>query len=118
MKLIDILNESKESKFEEFAEKRLGGATKISENAKEKGGLSMLTYYHFKVKLPYYKEASKGKFDLDRSKKDFKEHLDRFLVRQYGSWQEYYCINKTTLRSCLFGCIQEIVKIDNKHKAK
>ena len=51
-------------------------------------------------------------------KYDFKEHLDRFLVKQYGSWQEYYCINKTTLRSCLFGCIQEIVKIDNKHKAK
>ena len=77
MKLIELLNEGKEENFQEFAEKRLGGATKIVDNAKEKGGPSMLTYHHFVVKLPYYKKASKGKFDLEESKVEFKKHLDK-----------------------------------------
>lgn len=69
MKFTDILNESKS--FDTFAEKRLGGATKIADSAHEKGGPSMLTYHHFKVKLPYYKKASEGKFDMGEAKKEF-----------------------------------------------
>jgi len=69
--------EEKQTKFEEFAQKRFDGASKITENAKEKGGASMLTYYHFIVKLPYYKKASEGKFDIKESKVEFKEHLDK-----------------------------------------
>jgi hypothetical protein len=66
------INEEKTSEvFDEFADKRMGGAEKIANNAKEKGGASMLTYHHFIVKLPYYKEASEGKFDIDESKKEF-----------------------------------------------
>ena len=57
--------------FDTFAEKRLGGATKIADNAKEKGGPSMLTYHHFQVKLPYYKKASEGKFNFAASVKEF-----------------------------------------------
>jgi len=37
----------------------------------------MLTYHHFVVKLPHYKKAAEGKFDIDKSKKEFKEHLDK-----------------------------------------
>ena len=77
MKLIDVINESRDSKFEEFAGIRLKGATKIANGAKEKGGPSMLTYHHFVVKLPYYKGASEGKFDMEGSKKEYKELLDR-----------------------------------------
>lgn len=66
-----------EGKFEEFADKRYGGAEKIAKNAKEKGGPSMLTYHHFKVKLPYYEKASEGKFDLDEGKKEYKELLEK-----------------------------------------
>lgn len=66
-----------EGKFEEFADKRYDGAEKIAKNAKEKGGLSMLTYHHFKVKLPYYKKASEGKFDLNEAKKEYKELLEK-----------------------------------------
>jgi hypothetical protein len=66
-----------EGKLEEFAEKRYGGAKKITDSAKEKGGPSMLTYHHFKVKLPYYEKAAEGKFDMGESKKEFKEHLDK-----------------------------------------
>lgn len=71
------LIEGKEDKFQEFAGTRLKGATKIADGAKEKGGASMLTYYHFNVKLPYYKKASEGKFDLEKSKKEYEEHLDK-----------------------------------------
>jgi len=80
MKLFELVNESKEESFETFAEKRLGGATKIADNAKEKGGPSMLTYHHFVVKLPYYKKASQGKFDLDGVKKEFNETLKKISM--------------------------------------
>lgn len=75
MKLIDIINEAKKLKetFEEFANIRGKGATKISDNAHEKGGLALLTWHHFKVKLPYYKKASEGKLDLEKTKKEFDE---------------------------------------------
>jgi hypothetical protein len=63
--------------FENFAEKRFKGAEKITNNAKEKGGPAMLTYHHFRVKLPYYKKAMEGKFDSEKSKTEFKEHLDK-----------------------------------------
>ena len=69
--------EEKQSNFEVFAQKRFDGASKIIENAKEKGGAAMLTYHHFKVKLPYYKKASEGKFDIKESKSDFQKHLDK-----------------------------------------
>ena len=69
--------ESKLGAFEEFADKRLGGAEKIADNAKEKGGPSMLTYHHFHVKLPYYKKAAEGKLDLEAAHKEYKD-----LVKQ------------------------------------
>ena len=58
--------------FEEFSHKRGIGAAKIAESAKEKGGLSILTYHHFEVKAPYYAKAEKGKLDLVKSKKELK----------------------------------------------
>ena len=84
--------EEKQTKFEEFAQKRFDGASKITENAKEKGGASMLTYYHFVVKLPYYKKASEGKFDIKESKVEFKEHLDKLcgLSKDVNMGQEQF----------------------------
>ena len=69
-KLIDILKEIKES-FIEFADTRMNGAEKIANNAKEKGGLSMLTYNHFIVKMPYYKKAKQGDFNIEEAKKEY-----------------------------------------------
>jgi len=60
-------------KFDEFADGRLKGAEKITNDSKEKGGLSMLTYYHYNAKLPTYEQASKGGFDLEKAKKEFEE---------------------------------------------
>ncbi len=70
-KLIDILNEvvNESEKFEEFSTKRRDGAEKIANNAKEKGGISMLTYNHFIVKLPYYdKDILEALFEKDFNK--------------------------------------------------
>lgn len=77
IKFSDLLIESQKITFDDFSVKRLKGATKITEDAKKKGGPSMLTYHHFKVKLPYYKKASEGKFNLDKSKLEFKKNLEK-----------------------------------------
>jgi hypothetical protein len=103
MKLLDILNESKS--FDTFAEKRLGGATKIADSAKEKGGPSMLTYHHFIVKLPYYKEASEGKFDMEKAKKEFNE-----CVKQLSNDMEQVAFQK------LVGRIEVLGELIIKHK--
>jgi hypothetical protein len=55
--------------FTQFASKRLQGATKITNDAKEKGGPAILTYHHFVVKLPYYQNAVDGNFNIERTKK-------------------------------------------------
>jgi hypothetical protein len=70
IKLLQLLTETKET-FEEFAKTRGEGAAKIAANAEEKGGLSLLTWHHFKVKAPYYKKATEGKFDKEATKKEF-----------------------------------------------
>ena len=80
IKLKRILSEAPEEKelvtgkaFEEFAETRGKGAAKIATTAEEKGGLALLTWHHFKVKAPYYKKATEGKFDVEAAKKEFEE---------------------------------------------
>lgn len=62
--------------MESFAEGRGEGAETIADNAKEKGGNSMLTYHHFKVKAPYYKKATDGNFDKDKFTEDYKGFLE------------------------------------------
>jgi len=79
MKHIRRFNEAKEEKVEKtdelskFADTREAGAEKIANNAHDKGGLALLTWHHFKVKLPYYKKAASGKFDVEEAKKEFDE---------------------------------------------
>ena len=73
----DFLSESQNFKgsFEEFAQIRHDGAEKIANAAKEKGGAALLTYQHFKVKLPYYKNAAKGKFNVEDAKKELDTNI-------------------------------------------
>jgi len=66
--------------FDEFAQTRMEGAEKIADNAKEKGGLALLTWHHFKVKAPYYKKAAEGKFDKAAAKKEFTETLKKISL--------------------------------------
>jgi hypothetical protein len=68
-------------KFEEFAEHRLDGATTISKNAEEKGGDALLTYHHFVVKLPFYEEATDGKFNPKRAQAHYDDLVDELFNR-------------------------------------
>lgn len=69
----DFLFEADSSdNFKTFAQKRLEGATKISDAAKEKGGVALLTYHHFVVKLPYYKQAAAGRFNAEKATRELR----------------------------------------------
>lgn len=71
--LCGLLAEQTELNLDEFAKKRHDGAEKIANNAKEKGGVALLTHDHFIVKLPYYQMAAKGKFDRNKANKEYKK---------------------------------------------
>jgi len=81
IKLKNILNEAEpvkeEKNFEEFAETREEGASTIVDNAKKKGGLAMLTWHHFKVKLPYYEKAAEGSLDIELAQSEYIELLEQ-----------------------------------------
>ena len=77
IKFIKLLLEANKETFEEFAKKRGEGAAKIASNAEKKGGLALLTWHHFKVKAPYYKKATEGKFDKEAAKKEFEQTLKK-----------------------------------------
>lgn len=44
---------------------------------------------------------------------DFSDILKRYFVKQYGHICEYYAIDKTALRSILYGRIEDIVELTN-----
>jgi len=70
------VNSNNLKQLKEFSKKRYGGAKKIAETAHEKGGYSLLTYNHFRVKLPYYQNVSEGKFDPKALKKEYESLLE------------------------------------------
>lgn len=45
---------------------------------------------------------------------DFSDVLKKYVVKQYDHWTEYYAPDKTSLRSVLFGKIDQIVEIPDK----
>ena len=106
-----IIEEQTSKSFDEFASKRLGGAEKITNNAKEKGGPSLLTYHHFRVKLPYYKKASEGKFDVEEGKKEYKE----LLKKLYQSTKGEMNIEQVEFQK-LMGQIEVLGELIIKHK--
>jgi hypothetical protein len=63
-----LITTNKDSKDQEFFEKRAAGAKKIQKAAQEKGGPSMLTSYHFKAKEKPYKDCINNLSDLAFSK--------------------------------------------------
>ena len=42
---------------------------------------------------------------------DFSDVLKRYFVKQHGHIAEYYAIDKTALRSALYGRIEDIVEV-------
>ena len=80
MKLVDLLQEAvadTQEVIEQFAETREKGAEKIAHDTHKKGGLALLTWHHYKVKLPYYKKAAEGKLDFEKASKEYKELLEK-----------------------------------------
>jgi hypothetical protein len=109
IKFTDLLNESEEKGFEEFSSKRLKGATKIADQAKEKGGPSMLTYHHFHVKLPYYNDASEGKFNFAAAVKEFDNCVNKLAEKMDNMGQIEF--------QKLMGRIEVLGELIIKHKA-
>jgi hypothetical protein len=72
-------NNKNEKEFKDYFDKRLSAAQKTSEQSKEKGGLSLLSYYHFSAKVKQYKAVQKaikeGK-DKNYFMKKYKEILN------------------------------------------
>ena len=110
IKLVDILNEVKDT-FEDFADTRGKGAEKITNNAKEKGGLALLTWHHFKVKLPYYKKAAEGKFDTEKAEKEYKELLEKLYKGTKGDFK----LTQTNFQE-LVGKLEVLGELLIKHK--
>tara|TARA_B100000963_G_C22632643_1_gene675789 strand:- start:1333 stop:2118 length:786 start_codon:yes stop_codon:yes gene_type:complete len=63
----------------EFAEKRGDSAKNTVSSSKEKGGFSMLSYDHFKVKIPYYEKAAKGNFDMSNFKDEYDDLINELV---------------------------------------
>jgi hypothetical protein len=96
--------------FEEFSKKRGEGAIKIAQNAKDTGGLSILTYYHFDVKEPYYKKAEDGTLDLVKSKQELED-----LIRELHHGVKFMTIEQIPFQK-LVGKIEVLgeLLIENK----
>jgi hypothetical protein len=69
-------NKEEEESLQEFSKNRLAGATKIAQSAKEKGGDALLTYHHFRVKLPYYKKGAEDSLDFNKIRSEYKDLLE------------------------------------------
>ena len=53
-----------------------------------------------------------GSYKLGGFVAHFSHVLPKILVKQYGSWQEYFAPNKTALRKVLHGTIDEMTYVD------
>jgi hypothetical protein len=108
--LKEISEEKKETEFQTFAKKRYEGAKKIAENAKSKGGPAMLSYHHFIVKLPHYKKAYEGKFDMEDAKNKLAVYMKKVC-----SLTEDVNINQTEFQR-LVGLIEVLGELIIKYK--
>lgn len=96
--------------FEEFSKKRGEGAIKIAQNAKDTGGLSILTYYHFVVKEPYYKKAEDGTLNLLETKQELQD-----LIKELNDGMKFLTIEQIPFQK-LVGKIEVLgeLLIENK----
>lgn len=79
---------------------KLNGNSKMNREEKNWLAEKMLNNIHFRTVVP-----------LMGYRFDFSDVLRKFLVNQYGRWDEYYAPDKTSLRSVLYGRINQIVEL-------
>ena len=58
------------------------------------------SYFNFKNAIP-----------LGGYRFDFSDILKTYIVKQYGSYQEYKAIDKTSLRAIIYGRIDKIIEV-------
>ena len=109
--ILEARDSKKEKDFEEFADTRMGGAEKIADNAEKKGGLALLTWHHFKVKLPYYEKATNGNLNITDAKKEYKD----FLEKLYSATKDDMNIEQISFQE-LVGKIEVLGELIIKHK--
>lgn len=56
----------------------------------------------------YFKSA----IPLSGYRFDFSEILKTYIVKQYGSYQEYNAVDKTSLRAMIYGRIDKIIEVE------
>lgn len=56
----------------------------------------------------YFKSA----IPLSGYRFDFSEILKTYIVKQYGSYQEYNAVDKTSLRAMIYGKIDKIIEVE------
>lgn len=81
-----------EAKVKEFAKHRLEGAKKIASQSQAKGGDSMLTYYHFTAKFPYYEKVIAGTLSRSDLKKEYLQLCNRAsaeIGKEKRAFQEF-----------------------------
>lgn len=85
-KLLENILESTESNtFQDFLETRRKGAQNNASTAKEKGGLALLSYQHFKAKDVPYKKAIK-KANNEKRDSYYQEEAEKCLAK-LKSWK-------------------------------
>lgn len=94
--------------------------TKFSPTATEKPTMGLFNpkaFLETKYENRYDFGASEllrtGRFKLSGWSYDFRKHLKRYLVKQYGQWTEFYAPNRTLLRKAVYGRIDELVELKN-----
>ena len=77
---------------------KLNAGHKLSRDEKNRLSKDVISYH--------------GSIHLQGWSFDLRRHLTGYLVKQYGSWKEYYSLDKTALRSHIYGRIDKIVTIN------
>lgn len=77
------------NELQNFAASRLKGAKQIATDSKAKGGNSLLTYDHYRVKLPYYEQASQGLLNIDEAKAIYRDCIFELYINDNLSQQDF-----------------------------
>ena len=94
------LNTLKGSKVYQLREKMNAGG-KLSREEKNWIAEKVNNNCYFKNAIP-----------LSGYRFDFSEILKTYVVKQYGSYQEYRAIDKTSLRAMIYGRIDKIIEVN------
>lgn len=93
---LDVLRNSRVYELRQ----RLNNGEKMSREDKDWLAENLRSNAYFRTAIP-----------LRGYRFDFSDVIHKYLVNQYGSWQEYYAPDKTSLRKAIYGTINQIVEI-------